>query len=79
MRGLSYRRHQMQRAKSRALRYLRWILTPSPEGIPACQVGRYATDRVPCSCRMCGNPRRYYGDVTTQELRASCVPGDADD
>lgn len=23
-----------------------------------------------CSCRMCGNPRRWWGDVTMQERRA---------
>jgi hypothetical protein len=71
MRGLAYRRHQRQRATYRALRYLRWIFSSDPEWITTRQVARYAGDRVPCSCAMCGNPRRYWGEVTAQEMRAS--------
>lgn len=26
--------------------------------------------RVPCSCMMCGNPRRYFNEKTIQELKA---------
>jgi len=26
--------------------------------------------RVPCSCTMCGNPRRHFGERTVQERRA---------
>jgi hypothetical protein len=25
----------------------------------------------PCSCSMCGNPRRYFGEFTIQERRAT--------
>jgi uncharacterized protein YegJ (DUF2314 family) len=71
MRGLAYRRHQRQRAKDRALRYLRGIISSDPHWITPALVARYAVDRAPCSCWMCGNPRRFYGEVTTQELRAS--------
>lgn len=71
MRSLAYRRHQRQRAKHRALRYLRWIFSSDPRWITPRQVAHFAEDRTPCSCWMCGNPRRYLGEVTRQELRAS--------
>jgi hypothetical protein len=71
MRGLAYRRHQRQRAKHRAIRCLRQIFSFDTKRITPTQVARYAVDRVPCSCSMCGNPRRYFGMVTVQELRAS--------
>lgn len=29
----------------------------------------YLKTRVPCSCPMCGNPRRHFGKKTIQELR----------
>jgi hypothetical protein len=72
MRGLAFRRQQRLRAKDRSLRYLRWLFSSNPEWITPKQVARYAVDRVPCSCAMCGNPRRFYGEVTRQERRASC-------
>lgn len=72
MRGLAYRRHQWSRAKLRALRYLRWILQSEPRFLTPRQIARFAIDRVPCSCPMCGNPRRFTGEVTRQELRAEC-------
>lgn len=31
-------------------------------------VGALATTPVPCSCPMCGNPRKYFGQRTIQEL-----------
>jgi hypothetical protein len=33
-------------------------------------LGRIAHSRQLCSCRMCGNPRRYLGEPTVQERRA---------
>ncbi len=72
MRGLAYRRHHWRRAKGRALRYLSWLWLSHPGWITATKVARYAVDRVPCSCFMCGNPRRFTGEVTRQELRAVC-------
>lgn len=70
MRGLAFRRHQRARARGRALRYVRWLLGPA--FATARQVARYAADRTPCSCWMCGNPRRYTGEVTPQELKFGC-------
>ncbi|MGI9190252.1 MAG: hypothetical protein ACR2F9_08930, partial [Longimicrobiaceae bacterium] len=33
--------------------------------------GKLAQARTPCSCWMCGNPRRYRGELTLQERRAA--------
>jgi hypothetical protein len=32
--------------------------------------GKIAHAPQQCSCRLCGNPRRYWKEVTIQELRA---------
>lgn len=33
-------------------------------------VGKLLSTRVPCSCWMCGNPRKHFSDLTKQELCA---------
>jgi len=33
-------------------------------------LGRFAHTRQLCSCWMCGNPRRYFGELSFQERRA---------
>lgn len=33
------------------------------------RIGWLANSRAPCSCWMCGNPRRYLGELTIQERR----------
>lgn len=70
MRGLSFRRHQWRRARGRAVRQLRWLFTSDSEWITGKLIARWAVDRTPCSCWMCGNPRRYTGARTRQEQRA---------
>ena len=32
-------------------------------------LGKLAHARQPCSCAMCGNPRRWFGELTLQERR----------
>jgi len=34
-------------------------------------LGKIAHARAPCSCWMCGNPRRYFGERPIQERRLS--------
>ena len=70
MRGLAFRRHQWQRAKQRAHHYLRWLFAGEHTPPTDKQIIRYANDRKPCSCWMCGNPRRWFGQVTRSELQA---------
>ena len=79
VRGPAFRRQQFQRARNRALRHLRSRFSSDPEWITPKRVARYAVNRTPCSCTMCGNPRRFYGEVTRQEPWASGVRDGADD
>ena len=44
------------------------FLTWSEEDIKRL-VGIYRKTKVPCSCYMCGNPRRHHGFITMQEIR----------
>jgi hypothetical protein len=71
VRGLTHRRSQSDRAKARARRLLSRIFLWDPEEITPKVIGRHAKDRVICSCSMCGNPRRFDGQRTRQELRAT--------
>jgi len=62
-RSRAYYRAQHQRARARAVRWLK------QRGIPLERVYSYTSDRTPCSCDMCGNPRRHWGLLTVAELR----------
>lgn len=57
---ISENRHQAQRikAKRKADHYTSPRAARSPKA--------YKTP-TPCSCWMCGNPRKWFGDVTVQE------------
>ncbi len=70
--GLAFRRHQWQRARGRALRYLRRLWVDAPQWVTPHAVARRAVDRAPCSCWMCGNPRHFTGELTRQESQAAC-------
>ena len=70
MRGLAFRQQQWQRARGRAFLHLRWIWSYDPSWVTAKAIARRAIHRTPCSCSMCGNPRRYTGEVTRQETLA---------
>ncbi len=37
---------------------------------PEAFAGVYGNTRTPCSCAACGNPRKFWGHVTRQEIRA---------
>lgn len=60
------RRHHYERMKRRASRvFAAWIGhhdTPDARG-------RFARTRKPCSCYMCGNPRKHFDEPTVQERR----------
>jgi hypothetical protein len=42
---------------------------PSPEWIDK-DLRKFRKTKRPCSCWMCGNPRKYFGEPTVQERRA---------
>jgi len=44
-----------------------WRQHMKKQGIYAVCVGSYRKVRHPCSCWMCGNPRRFFKDKTVQE------------
>lgn len=54
------RRADLRRQKERARRFFPWCENPE----------KYADHLASCSCWMCGNPRKYFGLKTMQELRA---------
>lgn len=68
------RRHHRQRMIARMGRIIRhnwWH--PEGEDLEATiaeLAPRWADNRKRCSCPMCGNPRRWYGTPTRQEMRA---------
>ena len=67
-----YRLHQRERIKAKRWRRIFWQwdrIEPDDR-----TVGRYYHTPVPCSCPMCGNPRRYFGQPTVQERRAEVAP-----
>ena len=72
MRNPNFRRQQVERTKARAQRQLRLIWWKEPEGITAKAVAKRAAHRTTCSCPRCGNPRRFLGEITRQEMQADC-------
>ena len=74
MRSLAYRRHQWERAKGRAVRYLRRLFSEDTQWINPKRIARHAVDRTVCSCAMCGDPRHFTGDATRQEIRSANGP-----
>lgn len=67
-RGIALNRHHDKRIRKKA----EWILVNSwgHEEIDERKVGITAsTHGKPCSCMACGNPRKYFGEVTVQEKR----------
>lgn len=59
LRTLAFRRHQQSKKKAWAKRCLR--INMHPKLTPA-SVGRTANTPTPCSCHMCGNPRKHFGN-----------------
>ena len=57
-RQAAWRRAQADRIRRRRLEY--W----------SGQIGHHWETPRPCSCPMCGNPRRHFGELTVQERRA---------
>ncbi|MBR3583584.1 MAG: hypothetical protein IKO01_09130 [Kiritimatiellae bacterium] len=71
------RRIRLELEKLKARRYLRTVPYGDLLAEDPAAIGRRARTRVPCSCWMCGNPRRFGGSdrLTMQERRfalASC-------
>lgn len=67
--SLAQRRHHEARLKRKVRSYYGGHNDPRRLGI-------YARTRTPCSCYMCGNPRRL-GELPMQELRHRAALGGA--
>lgn len=76
MRDRSWRRAQRERARNRARRHLRdkqWFSAPYrlwSDSEVEVVVSKNAITPHPCSAHCCGNPRKWFGDATMQELKA---------
>ena len=64
------RRHHLARRKRWVRRTLRHYF-PDPSEPEPRRVGLYAETPAVCSCWMCGNPRKFLGELSLQELRAA--------
>lgn len=64
MQSRSIRRHHENRIKRRVKKYYRGVHQYNLR-----RSGAIAQTRALCSCWMCGNPRKYFGDITLQERR----------
>ena len=62
--GRAYRRAQAARLKAKRRRYRNAARGERDVGLLLHTATR-------CSCWMCGNPRRYWGERTIQEIRQS--------
>ena len=70
MRDRAYRRKEISKAKQRAYKVLKDSWAYNPEDIDPKNIGKVAsTHGKPCSCYMCGNPRKYFKELTIQERR----------
>jgi hypothetical protein len=63
------RRYHAQRKKAWVCCTLRHYFMER-HALPTRRVGMYSKTPKICSCFMCGNPRRYLGELTIQERRA---------
>jgi hypothetical protein len=72
MAGRGERRERMAREKKKARKFLREVWQDDALAADDAYVGKRAATRVPCSCPMCGNPRRHGKSerLTLQERRA---------
>ena len=64
MNSRALRRHHEQRIKRRVRGYYNGKAADDPR-----HIGKIAHARRLCSCSLCGNPRRYYRELTVQERR----------
>ncbi len=67
MRNRAYRRWQAQKKKNKVRNY---FVCEYGKDDPS-TVGFMARTPAPCSCMMCGNPRKYWRELTIQERRAA--------
>lgn len=65
MKTRAIRRHHRARLKHKRARYHMGVHADDPR-----RLGKTTTTPCPCSCEMCGNPRKHFGKASLQEQRA---------
>ena len=66
--GRALRRHHAKRLRKQRSKH--WVVVADPTER---RIGKAVHTATPCSCWMCGNPRRHNAERTIQELRAQCA------
>ena len=66
MKSRAIRRHHEQRNKRRVRDYYCGVFRQDEK-----HIGKLSHTRTPCSCFMCGNPRKFERQVTMRERRVS--------
>ncbi len=71
MRNRAFRRHNHERMldKVKKFRWLQPEFWHGDEKVREKHIRQMAETRKPCSCHMCGNPRRMFKEKTIQEKR----------
>lgn len=62
------RRHHRFRIREKAKRIMKFVMGDSYDDEDAV---KRADHLATCSCNMCGNPRKFYGEKTRQEFDAA--------
>jgi hypothetical protein len=66
MKTQALRRHHEQRIKQKVKHYYGGVFKDNPR-----KINQLTRTHTPCSCFMCGNPRRYQKTPTLREIRQS--------
>jgi len=69
MKTRATRRLEINKRKRRVRALIRSCYTSSHLADDAIYIGKLARTRKPCSCWMCGNPRKWTKQKTLQELK----------
>jgi hypothetical protein len=67
MKSRAIRRHHLARIKMKVAHYYGGWMKSYPQSGKA--IGKAARAKAPCSCWMCGNPRKFSNQETLQEWR----------
>lgn len=65
------RRHHRARLKKARQQYWGRDWSWCTPEVKTRRMGKIVATPAPCSCFMCGNPRKYFSELTLQERRAS--------
>lgn len=68
-RDKNFRRHYHKKNLNKVRRMVREIFHIKGEDEDKV-VCKFLHQRKPCSCMACGNPRRYFGEKTLQEIKS---------